>query len=64
MKLVGLGDSSKFEARGSIAVCKLSRVHTHITEVAAPPQFLAQVRSEGVELIIVGHEKYNKLSAA
>ena len=63
-KLVVLVDSSKFEARGSIAVCKLSRVHTLITDDAAPPQFLAQARSEGVEVIIVGHEKYNKLSAA
>jgi DeoR family ulaG and ulaABCDEF operon transcriptional repressor len=63
-KLVVLVDSSKFEARGSIAVCKLSRVHTLITDVAAPPQFLAQARSEGVEVIIVGHEKCNKLSAA
>ena len=63
-KLVVLVDSSKFEARGSMAVCKLSRVHTLITDDAAPPHILAHARSEGVEVIVVRNEKFNKLSAA
>ena len=63
-KLVVLVDSSKFEARGSMAVCKLSRVHTLITDDAAPPRILAHARSEGVEVIVVRNEKSNKLSAA
>lgn len=63
-KLVVLVDSSKFEARGSIAVCNLSRVHTLITDDSAPPHLLARARSEGVEVIVVQHENSNKLSAA
>lgn len=63
-KLVVLVDSSKFEARGSMAVCRLSRVHTLITDDAAPPHMLDHVRSEGVEVVVVQNGKLNELSAA
>ncbi len=63
-KLVVLVDSSKFEARGSMAVCRLSRVHTLITDDAAPPHMLDHARSEGVEVVVVRNGKLNELSAA
>jgi DeoR family transcriptional regulator, ulaG and ulaABCDEF operon transcriptional repressor len=40
-KLVVLADSSKFITRGSLVVCPLSRIHTLITDRAAPATALA-----------------------
>lgn len=51
-KLVVLVDSSKFETRGAIVVCPLSRVTTVVTDAAAPPKSLAMLRASGIEVII------------
>jgi DeoR family transcriptional regulator, ulaG and ulaABCDEF operon transcriptional repressor len=59
-QLIVIADSSKFEPRGSMAVCQLSRVHTLITDEGAPPQMLDQIRSKGVQVVVVPQEDYNK----
>jgi len=51
-KLVVLVDSSKFEPRGAIVVCPLSRVSTVVTDDSAPHQSIAMLRSAGIEVII------------
>jgi DeoR family transcriptional regulator, ulaG and ulaABCDEF operon transcriptional repressor len=67
-QLIVLVDSSKFEPRGSMAVCQLSRVHSLITDDGAPAQMLDQIRSRGVNVIIVPTQqettKENTLTAA
>lgn len=63
-QLVVLADSSKFEQRGSMAVCQLSRVHTLITDDAAPSSALDAVRQAGVRVITVGAEQTAVSSAA
>ena len=55
-KLVVLADSSKFQIRGSLVVCPLSRVHRLITDAAAPEQGLQMLRDAGVETIVVEPE--------
>ena len=56
-KLIVLADSSKFETRGSMAVCPLSRVHTLITDDEAPEAVLDHVRQAGVNVIVVSAER-------
>jgi len=51
-KLVVLVDSSKFEPRGAIVVCPLSRVATVVTDDAAPQEAIAMLRSAGIEVIL------------
>jgi DeoR family ulaG and ulaABCDEF operon transcriptional repressor len=63
-KLIVIADSSKFEQRGSMAVCPLSRVHTLITDAAAPPSVLDPVREAGVNVIIASAEKIAVSTAA
>jgi DeoR family transcriptional regulator, ulaG and ulaABCDEF operon transcriptional repressor len=63
-QLIVIADSSKFEPRGSIAVCQLSRVHTLITDDAAPPHLLDQIRSRGVQVVVVAQEEQNKSRTA
>jgi DeoR family ulaG and ulaABCDEF operon transcriptional repressor len=55
-KLVVLADSSKFITRGSLVVCPLSRIHTLITDRAAPAAALAMLRDAGVQVIQVEAE--------
>jgi DeoR family ulaG and ulaABCDEF operon transcriptional repressor len=55
-KLIVLADSSKFETRGSMAVCPLSRVHTLITDDEAPGAILDQIRQAGVNVVVVSAE--------
>ena len=55
-KLIVLADSSKFETRGSMAVCPLSRVHTLITDDEAPEAILDQIRQAGVNVVVVSAE--------
>jgi DeoR family transcriptional regulator, ulaG and ulaABCDEF operon transcriptional repressor len=55
-RLVVLADASKFAPRGSLVVCPLSRVHTVITDSAAPEAALAMLREAGVETIVVASE--------
>jgi DeoR family ulaG and ulaABCDEF operon transcriptional repressor len=52
-KLVVLADSSKFISRGSLVVCPLSRIHTLITDAAAPAAALDMLRESGVHIVVV-----------
>lgn len=63
-KLVVIADSSKFESRGSMVVCQLSRVHTLVTDDAAPSQMIDHLKSLGVNVVIAEHESALALSAA
>ncbi len=63
-QLVVIADSSKFEQRGSMAVCQLSRVHTLVTDVDAPVHMLDHIRAQGVDVIIVERESFFSRSAA
>jgi DeoR family transcriptional regulator, ulaG and ulaABCDEF operon transcriptional repressor len=63
-QLIVIADSSKFEPRGSIALCQLSRVHTLITDEGAPPHMLDQIRSRGVHVVVVPLEDQNKSRTA
>ena len=63
-KLIVLADSSKFETRGSMAVCPLSRVHTLITDTNAPENILDNVRRAGVNVVIVKDDIASLSSAA
>ena len=51
-KLVVLVDASKFEPRGAIVVCPLSRVSTVITDEAVTPQSVDMLSSAGIEVVI------------
>jgi DeoR family transcriptional regulator, ulaG and ulaABCDEF operon transcriptional repressor len=62
-KLIVIADSSKFEQRGSMAVCPLSRVSTLITDSGAPAAALNAVRAAGVEVIVLDVEP-NSVSVA
>ena len=46
-RLIVLADSSKFTPRGSLVVCPLARIHTLITDTAAPPDALAMLADFG-----------------
>jgi DeoR family transcriptional regulator, ulaG and ulaABCDEF operon transcriptional repressor len=63
-KLIVIADSSKFESRGSMALCPLSRVHTLVTDDGAPEGLLDHIRSVGVSVIIARHVENQTLSAA
>ncbi len=63
-RLVVIADSSKFEPRGSMAVCQLNRVHTLVTDRDAPEHVLDHVRAQGVRVMIAGSEATPSLSAA
>jgi DeoR family ulaG and ulaABCDEF operon transcriptional repressor len=52
-RLVILADATKFGPRGSLVVCPLSRVHTLITDSAAPSDALVMLRDAGVQTIVV-----------
>ena len=62
--LIVVADSSKFEARGSMVVCPLARVHTLITDDGAPPAVLDYARSLGVRVIVVKEQPVNTRNAA
>ncbi len=63
-KLIVVADSSKFEPRGSIVVCQPNRVHTLVTDDAAPAPLLDHYRSLGVNVVITKLETSQTLSAA
>jgi DeoR family transcriptional regulator, ulaG and ulaABCDEF operon transcriptional repressor len=63
-QLIVVVDSSKFESRGSMAVCQLQRVHTLITDDAAPQAILDHISDQGVEVITVPVMRKQTLSAA
>ncbi|MEO8667882.1 MAG: DeoR/GlpR family DNA-binding transcription regulator [Bauldia sp.] len=62
--LIVIADATKFDARGSMIVCPLGRVHTLITDASAPEPFLDQIRSEGVRVLVVGDERAASRTAA
>ncbi len=62
-QLVVIADSSKFEQRGSMAVCQLSRVSTLITDSGAPAAVLDIIRAAGVNVIVLNFEP-NSVSVA
>ena len=62
-KLIVLADASKFAQRGSLVVCPLARIHTLITDSAAPREALAMLRETGVN-VIVAEYTHNASSAA
>ena len=63
-KLIVIADSSKFEARGNMVVCPLTRVSTVVTDAGAPAGMVDHLRSVGVEVLIAEGEREVKLSAA
>lgn len=63
-QLIVVADSTKFEQRGSMAVCPLARVHTLITDDAAPSSTLDVVRQAGVNVVTVSAEATTVPSAA
>jgi DeoR family transcriptional regulator, ulaG and ulaABCDEF operon transcriptional repressor len=62
--LIVIADSSKFQPRGSMAVCPLARVHTLVTDDGAPEQFLDHARSLGIKVVIAERRKVSIPSAA
>jgi DeoR family transcriptional regulator, ulaG and ulaABCDEF operon transcriptional repressor len=56
-RLIVLADSSKFQVKGSLVVCPLSRVDTLITDTAAPEAGLQMLKDAGVETIVVQPER-------
>lgn len=63
-RLIVLVDSSKFEARGNIVVCPLTRVSTVVTDTGAPPQMVDHLRGVGVEVILTDPKDVKVLTAA
>jgi DeoR family ulaG and ulaABCDEF operon transcriptional repressor len=51
-RLIVVADSSKFEARGNIVVCPLTRVSTVVTDTGAPQHMIDHLRGAGVEVIL------------
>jgi len=56
-RVVALVDSSKFQAKGSLVVCPLSRVHTLITDAGAPEPGLQMLKDAGVRTLVVEPER-------
>ncbi|MGL4237751.1 DeoR/GlpR family DNA-binding transcription regulator [Tabrizicola sp.] len=63
-KLVVVVDSTKFEARGNMVVCPLSRVSTLVTDTGAPPHMVDHLRQSGVEVILIDPKEVKVLTAA
>ncbi len=63
-KLIVIADSSKFEARGNMVVCPLTRVSTVVTDPGAPEAMLDQLAAAGIEVVIATPEDVKTLSAA
>ena len=63
-RLIVIVDSSKFEPRGSMAVCQFAQVHTLITDDAAPQHMLDHIRSKGVNVVIAAGSETKSRSAA
>ncbi|MGV8984901.1 MAG: DeoR/GlpR family DNA-binding transcription regulator [Cypionkella sp.] len=63
-KLIVIADSSKFEVRGNMVVCPLTRVSTVVTDRGAPPEMVDHLRGVGVEVLIAEDDVLAKLSAA
>ena len=62
--LIVVADSTKFEARGNMVVCPLTRVTTLVTDTGAPPHMLDHLRQLGVEVVLIDPTKSKVLTAA
>jgi DeoR family transcriptional regulator, ulaG and ulaABCDEF operon transcriptional repressor len=62
--LIVVADSTKFEARGNMVVCPLTRVTTLVTDTGAPPHMLDHLRQLGVEVILIDPKEAKVLTAA
>ena len=62
--LIVVADSTKFEARGNMVVCPLTRVTTLVTDTGAPPHMLDHLRQLGVEVVLIDPSKAKVLTAA
>jgi DeoR/GlpR family transcriptional regulator of sugar metabolism len=51
-RVVALADSSKLGRSGFTTIVPLSQVDVLVTDAAAPPDMLAQIRAAGVEVIV------------
>jgi DeoR family ulaG and ulaABCDEF operon transcriptional repressor len=63
-KLIVVADSTKFEARGNMVVCPLTRVTTLVTDTGAPPHMLDHLRQLGVEVVLIDPKEAKVLTAA
>lgn len=63
-QLVVIADSSKFEQRGSMAVCNLSRVDTLVTDAGASAATLDMLRNAGVKVVVVNDSQEDPVPAA
>jgi DeoR family ulaG and ulaABCDEF operon transcriptional repressor len=63
-RLIVLVDSSKFEARGNIVVCPLSRVSAVVTDIGAPRQMVDHLQAVGVEVILTNPKDATMPAAA
>jgi DeoR family transcriptional regulator, ulaG and ulaABCDEF operon transcriptional repressor len=62
--LIVVADSSKFEARGNMVVCPLTRVTTLVTDTGAPSHMVDHLRQLGVEVILIDPKEAKVLTAA
>jgi DeoR family ulaG and ulaABCDEF operon transcriptional repressor len=63
-KLIVIADSSKFEARGNMVVCPLTRVSTVVTDWGAPAGMVDHLRSLGIEVLMAEDDSDARRSAA
>lgn len=63
-RLIVVADSSKFEARGNIVVCPLTRVSTVVTDTGAPQHMVDHLRGAGVEVILTDPKEIKVPAAA
>lgn len=63
-RLVVVADSTKFEARGNMVVCPLSRVSTVVTDTGAPRHMIDHLRQSGVAVVLVDPKEAKVPSAA
>lgn len=52
-EVILVADSSKIGKMGLISIVQLDRIHKFVTDKAASPEFVAQMREQGTEVILV-----------
>lgn len=52
-EIILVADSSKIGLKGLISIIPLDRIHKFVTDTGAPPEFVAQLRKQGTEVIQV-----------
>lgn len=63
-RLIVVADSSKFETRGNMVVCPLTRVSTVVTDTGAPGAMVDHLRGLGIDVILADPKAEKILSAA